>query len=88
MLVRTPRTLLEWQEVISGLLLQDVKSHIVVRFKTSRLTVTCEEPVAWTRDGENGGEHTTVELTNLQEEIEILTQWGDDSAADGVPSQE
>jgi YegS/Rv2252/BmrU family lipid kinase len=86
MLVRTPRTLLDWQEVISGVLLQEPKNSTVVRFKTSRLVVSCEEPVAWTRDGENGGEHTEVELTNLQEEIEIMAQWEDIVYTDEAPS--
>jgi YegS/Rv2252/BmrU family lipid kinase len=86
MLVRTPRTLLDWQEVISGLLMQGAGNSIVVRFKTSHLTFSCEEPVSWTRDGENGGEHTVVELTDLQEEIEIMAQWEEVVSPDEAPS--
>lgn len=74
MLVRTPKTPVDWQNVITSILMQDEKSKNVVRFKTSRLTVSADEPVAWTRDGENGGEHTFVELTDLQQELEIMSR--------------
>lgn len=74
MLVRTPKTPVDWQDVITSILMQDEKSRNVVRFKTSRLTVSSDEPVAWTRDGENGGEHTFVELTDLQQELEIMSR--------------
>ncbi len=74
MLVRTPKTPLDWQDVIKAILMQDETSNNVIRFKTSHLTVSSDEPVAWTRDGENGGEHIFVELTNLQHELEIMTR--------------
>lgn len=72
MLVRTPQNLIDWQEVITALIMQDESSRNVVRFKTARLTITSEEPVAWTRDGENGGEHTSVELENISRVLEII----------------
>lgn len=73
MLVRAPQTLTDWQEVITAILMQDETSHNVIRFKTKKLTITSDVPVAWTRDGENGGEHTRVDMENLQQELDIMT---------------
>lgn len=72
-LVRTPQTLVDWQEIISAILMNDQSNRNVVRFKTKELTITSKEPLAWTRDGENGGEHTTVVLQNIQEALDIMT---------------
>ena len=46
----------------------------LVRFKTKKLEISSETPVAWTRDGENGGEHTHVVLENLHQAFEILVK--------------
>lgn len=86
MLVRTPKTPVDWQDVITSILMQDEKSRNVVRFKTSRLTVSSDEPVAWTRDGENGGEHTFVELTDLQQELEIMSRSDPEPSLHGAVS--
>lgn len=74
MLVRTPQSIVDWQEVIGALIMQDEKSRHVVRFKTRRLTFTSTEPVAWTQDGENGGMHTFVEMENLPQALEVMTE--------------
>ncbi len=74
MLVRTPQNLADWPEVITAILMKDEASKNVVRFKTKHLRITSEIPVAWTRDGENGGEHTQAELVNLPEAIEFMTE--------------
>lgn len=85
MLVHTPKNLLEWQEAITAVLTHDETSKVVVRFKTKHMLIRSEEPVAWTRDGENGGEHTQVELTNMQQVLEIMTEAGDEPAVHEVP---
>ncbi|MFR3321454.1 MAG: hypothetical protein ACLTSZ_10370 [Lachnospiraceae bacterium] len=63
----------------------DENSKVVVRFKTKHMLIRSEEPVAWTRDGENGGEHTQVELTNLQQVLEIMTEAGDEPVVHEMP---
>lgn len=72
-LLRAPQKIGDWQDVISALLTKDENSNNLVRFKTKKLRIVSEEPVAWTRDGENGGEHTEVVLENLQQVYEIMT---------------
>lgn len=84
-LVHAPKNLIDWQEAITSVLTHDEKSHMVVRFKTKRIVIRSEKPIAWTRDGENGGEHTQVELTNLQEVLEIMTESQTELAVHGAP---
>ena len=71
LLIRMPKTPLELSGIVSSLLLKDEKSELVYKFKTSRLTVWCDEPVDWVLDGEFGGSHTEVYLENLYRRIEI-----------------
>ncbi|MCD7814441.1 MAG: YegS/Rv2252/BmrU family lipid kinase [Lachnospiraceae bacterium] len=73
MLVRTPTDLLDWQKMLSALLTSEESNDNVIRFKTRRLLVRSEEPLAWTRDGEDGGEHLAVELENLPRTLDIMT---------------
>ena len=71
-LVRNPQNLIDWQEIITAVLTREESSGKVVRFKTNRLRILSNEPIAWTRDGENGGAHTEVELVNLQQVLNII----------------
>ena len=73
-MVRTPQNIIDWQEIIAAVLMSDESNSRVVRFKTRKLRIVSEEPVAWTRDGENGGEHTEVVLENLHQVLEIMTE--------------
>lgn len=84
-LVRTPQNLIEWQEAVGAVLTHDERSRIVVRFKTDHMVITSDAPVAWTRDGENGGEHTRVELTNLQQVLDIMTASSPEPVPHGAP---
>ena len=72
--------------MITAVLMKDDTSNHVVRFKTRRLVISSEEPVAWTRDGENGGEHTVVELENLQQVLEIMTESASEPVLSGAPT--
>lgn len=74
MLVRTPLNLMDWQDIITAVLTKDTKSKRVVTFKTRKMRIESEEPVAWTRDGENGGESTCVEVENLPQKIDVLVE--------------
>ena len=71
-LVQTPQTLMDWQEIITAILMHDSSSKRVVRFRTRRMVIESREPVAWTRDGENGGTHTRVEVENLPGALPIV----------------
>lgn len=72
MLVRTPQSLADWQEIITAVIMRDTSSDRIVMFKSRKLEIHTEKPVAWTLDGENGGEHTEVVVENLPHMLDIL----------------
>ncbi len=86
MLVRTPQNLQDWQRTINALLMNDKSNDNVIRFKTHRLVVRSEEPLAWTRDGEDGGEHTCVELENMPRVFSVMTGGQNTAAAPDEPA--
>jgi len=74
MLVRNPKNILHLQEIITAVVSGKESDNSLVRFKTRKLEIISETPLAWTRDGENGGEHTHVMLENLHQAFEILVK--------------
>lgn len=72
-LLREPQNIIDWQDIITTFLANNEFGNTLVRFKTRKLHITSDQPVAWTRDGENGGEHTQVTLENLNQALHIMT---------------
>ncbi len=77
MLIRRPKNILELNEIIASLLGASDSKMIEV-FKTTGLTVQCEEEVPWTLDGEYGGEHKTVSIKNLKHAVQIMLPKNDE----------
>ncbi len=73
-LVRTPEDLLDLQNTIGAFFTGDENSQAVIRFKTKHVIFTSDEPLAWTRDGENGGMHVKVELEALPKALKIMVE--------------
>ena len=46
-------------------------TELIHSFKSSRLTITSEEAVPWTLDGEFGGSHTQVDIENCHEALNL-----------------
>lgn len=70
-LIKRPKNPMELNSIMVSLLNRDIDSSYMYCFRTAALTLESEEPVAWTRDGENGGSHTHVEIKNLCKGIDI-----------------
>ena len=71
-LVKRPQNILELNEIATAFMTQKLESKHIVRFKTSSLNIKSEEEVQWTLDGEYGGEHKHVCITNLPQAIGVL----------------
>lgn len=48
-----------------------MKSEHIYTFTTEKLKVESEDPVAWTLDGEFGGEHRVVMIESWHQALEI-----------------
>lgn len=72
LLIRRPTTLIELQEVVAALLIEQFDSKYMQMFEASKITFECDEEVAWTLDGEFGGEHDVAEIVNMHQAMNIM----------------
>lgn len=71
-LIRRPKNPIELNKLISALLDKNMESEFIYWFKTAKLTVESKEEVAWTLDGEFGGNHKKVVIEDYKEAMEIM----------------
>ncbi len=72
-LVKTPKNPKELSEILAVLFLGGSDSALVQKFQTNRITFSSEDPVAWTLDGERGGEHTEAEIFNRKQRLNFIS---------------
>ena len=70
-LITNPKNPLELQEIMTALLTAEDNTDLIHSFKSARVTITSEEPVPWTLDGEYGGSHTQIEIENCHEALNL-----------------
>ena len=64
-LLRQPKTIEDWQSILTALTtLEPSEDGAVVAFSASEVTFSCDRDVAWTVDGEFGGEHAVTAVRN------------------------
>lgn len=71
-LIKEPSTPHELNQAVLALVDRRLDSPHLISFKTSHVIFDSTIPVAWTRDGENGGTHTTADISIHQQAIDIL----------------
>ena len=69
-LIKNPKNPIELNKILAGLANRENDNELIYSFKTSELHV--EEEVPWTLDGEFGGSHTDLTITNLNKQITIM----------------
>ena len=70
-LIKKPRNPVELNNIMISLLNRDIDKNAMYCFRTSKLILDALEPVPWTLDGENGGSHKRVEISNICKGIDI-----------------
>lgn len=70
-LITTPKNPMDMQEIIAGLMSGKDNSDLIYTFKTSRIRIQSDEAVAWTLDGEYGGDHKEVVIRNLHRALNL-----------------
>jgi len=71
-LIRKPKSAIELNQIIAALVMESMDAPCIIYAKTDRIRIRSEEPVAWTLDGEFGGEHCLAEISNRPQAIEIM----------------
>ena len=71
-LIKELRTPIEFQQLLGALAMgrYDLSDRIV-SFTSGQITVTSDESIAWTLDGEDGGKHNRAEIRNENRAIDI-----------------
>ena len=70
-LIKMPGNPMELNLIMAALLNRNINTDCMYCFKTSALRISSEEEVAWTLDGEFGGEHKIVEINNQRQALSI-----------------
>lgn len=70
--IRKPKNVFELQEMIASLLLEEDKTDMIISCKTNRILVESESEVAWTLDGEFGGNLKEVVIENEKQRMMII----------------
>ncbi|MCL1852825.1 MAG: diacylglycerol kinase family lipid kinase [Peptococcaceae bacterium] len=73
-LVKPPQNMGQLQRIISGFITQNYDPECVVLLQTTAVTFHFDKPVAWTRDGENGGEHRDISIRCLPGKLPFLIE--------------
>lgn len=73
-LIKMPQNPIELNSILAALTIRDIDTQYVLSFRSGRLTVESEDEVAWTLDGEFGGNHKKVELFNERHAMEIMVK--------------
>ena len=71
-LIRRPKNPIELQEIIAALLIEQVDTKHMYSFKAKKITFESLEEIPWTLDGEYGGSHDMVEITNQNKAMELM----------------
>lgn len=73
-LIRPPKNPMELSEIIKALGNQNKESEMIYSFSTSNITLTSDEEIDWTLDGEYGGKVDKAIIVNKRSAIEILVE--------------
>ncbi len=69
--MKKPKNPIELNQVMNYLLTGEINSQVIL-FHSSRIVIEAEEPVPYTLDGENGGEHKKTVIVNHRRAITYL----------------
>lgn len=71
-LVRNPGNLAEFKNIVDSVIYQKYDNDDLLILHTKRAKFSFEKPVAWTRDGEAGGEYKEIQLCNYRSPIQFI----------------
>lgn len=70
--IRNPKNPIEIQLVINSLLSKQLDAEQILYLSSSTISVSSDDEVQWTLDGEDGGIYCNVELENLKRALPII----------------
>lgn len=71
-LITLPKSISDLRQILMNLTTRDYSGPFFKMLPTSYAKFTFDKPVAWTRDGESGGEHKEIEFRNIHNAVKII----------------
>lgn len=71
-LVKNPKNPVEIQGILTSLLKKEMDPRYMYSFKTDTLKIESDVEVPWTLDGEFGGNHNLINISNNKKAIQIM----------------
>ena len=71
-LVRDPGNVAAFAELVTAVLSESFDSEKLVILHTKKARFRFDSPVAWTRDGEEGGAYTDIEIRNIHSPVNLI----------------
>lgn len=73
-LIKMPKNPMDLNSILAALAIQNIDTAYMYSFKSGRLVIESEDDIAWTLDGEFGGVHRVVTLTNERQAMDIMVK--------------
>lgn len=73
-LIKMPKNPMELNSILAALAIQNIDTAYMYSFKSGRLVIESQDDIAWTLDGEFGGVHRVVTLTNERQAMDIMVK--------------
>lgn len=71
-LVRNPRNIADLRQILTALINRSYEGRFIKLIPTTFAKFTFDQPVAWTRDGEDGGAYQEISFRNLHQAVQII----------------
>lgn len=75
-LIKTPKNPIELNEVLGAILMKQINTERMYSFKSGEIRFESAEKIPWTLDGEFGGAHESVQITNKKQSLQIMVKEG------------
>lgn len=73
--IKYPNNIVEYQMILQAIISKEIsKCPLIQLFKAKNIRIEAEKEIAWTLDGEFGGEHRITELTIHNKRLQIYRQ--------------
>jgi hypothetical protein len=70
--VREPQTIDGFGAILTSALTQSFDCPDLLILHTTKARFRFEKPVPWTRDGEEGGAYTDIEIRNIHSPVKLI----------------
>lgn len=71
-LIKTPKNPIELNDLLGAIVMKQINPERMYSFKSGRITFESQEEIPWTLDGEYGGSHKEVLVTDQKQALQIM----------------